>query len=412
MGMEKLVDCAVISADRTFAARAARLMGDKQRGMNLAAQYTTPIAQISRVQAQEIRDSNAQIVLLDLGDDPAVGLRLARFLTEDNPTRTFVVAGPTAEPEVLLEAMRVGASEYLPRPVEDADLAAALARATRRLLGTDVREAAQQGRLIAVYGAKGGVGVTTAAANIAVMLARHGRNSTLLVDLDLDMGNTAVVLGLRPRYSIMDVMRNLHRIDRDLLASYVEHHESGVSVLASPVSVSPAEPFTHEQTRSMLQLLRRQYEHVVIDLDRSLNALTMAALETADTTLVVTTPDVASLNNTKRALPLIDRAAGDARQVRVVVNRHRATDVITLADVAKALGRDVFGSLAADDAAVCESLNTGKPVVHRRKSRYGRSIRQLTQQLGESPAKNGRPIAGKREVRVGLFTRRLRDART
>jgi pilus assembly protein CpaE len=378
-------------------------MSDEQKGLNLVGEYSQPIAEIGKPMAEEIRRLDAKLVLLDLGDDPAVGLRLAKYLAEDSRGRVFVLTGPTVAPEVLLEAMRVGAAEYLPKPIEEAELAAALTRAARRLAGPDARgEGPKQGRITEVLGAKGGVGVSTVAANLAVAIAKSGR-STILLDFDLDMGSSAVILGLRPRYSVMDVVKNLHRLDRDLLGSLAESHDSGLTVLASPGQPGPGEKITREQARSMLAFVRRHFEHVVVDLDRAISAVTIGALETADDVLLVTTPDVASLNNTKRALPVIERATGDTKRVRVIVNRRRSSDVITIADVSKALGKDVLATLPNEEAALTDSLNTGRPEVLRNRSKYGREMESMARSLTNAHSPNG--SNGKGSGVMGLFRR-------
>jgi len=386
---EPHVDCLVISADRVFVARASRLIAAPERGLKLVREFTQPLTDLPKSEAEELRSSTAQIIILDIGDDPAVGLRLARFLSEDNPGRTFVLAGPEVAPEVLLEAMRVGASEYLPRPVEEADLSAALGRAMRRLGTHETRDWAPQGKVIAVYAAKGGAGATTTAANVAVQMCSHGNKPTVLVDFDLEHGSTAVVLGLRPRYSVLDVVKNLHRMDRDLLASFVERHGSGLSVLASPALIGPGEAVNREQARAVLQFLRRQYEYVIVDLEKSFTAVTGAAVETADDVLMVTTPDLASLRNTKKALPFVERSMANPKHLRLVVNRRRSVDVITSEDVTKAIGHTVFWTLSSDDGTVADAMNTGKPAVLSRKSHYARDVRAMVAQLLSTLSTNG-----------------------
>ncbi len=396
---EHHIDCLVISADRVFVARAIRLIAAPERGLKLVREFTQPLTDLPKTEAEELRTSTAQIILLDIGDDPGVGLRLARFLSEDNPGRTFVLTGPTVAPEVLLEAMRVGASEYLPRPVEEPDLSAALGRAMRRLgTGTEQRDWAPQGKVIAVYAAKGGAGATTTAANLAVEMCRHGEKPTVLVDFDLEHGSTSIVLGLRPRYSVLDVVKNLHRMDRDLLASFVERHDSGLSVLASPALIGPGETVTREQARAVIQFLRRQYEYVVVDLEKSFTPLTGAAVETADDVLMVTTPDLASLRNTKKALPFVERSMTNPKHLRLVVNRRRNVDVITSEDVQKSIGHDVFATLTADDGAVSDAMNTGKPAVLSRKSNYARDVRAMAAQLLGTFSTNGKSPKPKKSL--------------
>jgi pilus assembly protein CpaE len=387
---DKQLDCIIVSSDRLLNLKAARLMSESQRGLNLVAQHTTPIAEISKAQAEEMRASGAQIFVLDLGEDPSVGLRLARFLSEDNPNLGLILTGPAASPDVLLEAMRIGATEYLARPVDDAELAAALARATRRIIGAETREGAPLGRIVCVYSPKGGTGVTTTAVNLAVQIADSTKQRTLLVDLDLQMGGTALILGVRPRYSVLEVVRNLHRMDGDLLESFVEKHESGLTLLAAPTDVRPAEDGpTRDQIRAVLHFLRRQFDWVVLDVAHQLTPVTLAALEAADRVLLLTTPDVVSLNHSKRTLPLVERAVGDAKSVNVVVNRRQISDLISGGDVRKTLGHDVLSTLSNDDAHVPESVNAGKPVVAHRKSKYAKDVRSLAALLVEVPAANG-----------------------
>jgi pilus assembly protein CpaE len=304
------------------------------------------------------------------------------------------VGPPDVPPALLLEAMRVGASEYLKTPYEYAELAASLARAARRIGAVPTPEAHEPGRIYAFYAAKGGAGVTTASTNFAVWLKEATHQSTLLVDLDLDMGGSATTLGLHPRYSFSDFVRNLHRMDRNLLESLVDHHESGLDVLASPGQPNGSETFTKDQVRSALHYLRRNYENIVIDLARAVNQVTLTALERADDVVFLTTPDLPSLRNTKKVLPLVQRAvAGGNDHIHVVLNRVRPNDLIQSKDVREALGLDVYWSLASDEDAITESANEGRPVVLRPKSKYSKDIHGLVQQL--AAATNGKSTSGK-----------------
>jgi pilus assembly protein CpaE len=388
------VNYAVISTDATLRAAVAEALEDGRLGLKLTTSLAAPFGTLGRDVAEDLRRAGVQVAVLDISEDAELGLRFARFLSEEISSLTFVLVGPAdVAPALLLEAMRVGASEYLKRPYEYAELAAALARAARRLGAAPAPEAREPGRIFAFFAGKGGAGVTTAAANFAVRLAETSHQSTLLVDLDLDLGGAATVLGLNPRYSFADFLRNLHRMDRNLLDSLVDHHEGGVDVLASPAQPSGAEAFSREQIRSALHYLRRNYENIVIDLARSVNAVTVAALERADDVVLLTTPDLPSLRNTKKVLPVVQRALqGGNDRIHVVVNRARSNSVIQAKDVNEALGLGVFWALSSDDDAVTESANEGRPVVYRQKSKYSKDMQGLVQQL--SAATNGKSSGG------------------
>lgn len=404
---EAKVPVVVVSTDPAFCERVRGLAAQAELAVEIRPDVTTPLAELDRQSVDQLRNADVQVVVLDLTRDLSLGLRFARHLSEASPTRTFVMAGPSANPELLLEAMRVGASEYLPLPVEDADLAAALSRALRRVGGLpSAQQPLDAGHVIALFSAKGGTGVSIAAANLAVQLHALTGGSTILVDLDIELGSAALYLGLHPRYSVMDVARNLHRVDRNLLASYVERHESGIHVLASPAQPAAGEPLTREQVRSILQLLRRQYEWVVVDLARAMTPAALGTFESSEQILLLTTPDLPALRNTKKILPVIDQTLGrGADRIRVVLNRRQASDVISPADVAKTLDRRVYWSLESDDERVGASVNEGRPVVLEAKSRYARGLRAMAQQLAEPvTSQNGR--APDRPRGIGRLLRR------
>lgn len=398
---EARVPIVTVSTDPAFCQRVRTLVAQAELEVEMRDDVMTPLAELDRHAVDQLRSSDVQVVVLDLTRDLSLGLRFARHLSEASPTRTFVMAGPSANPELLLEAMRVGASEYLPLPVDDADLAAALSRALRRVGGLPSAPQPQDsGHVVTLFSAKGGTGVSTAAANLAVQLHASTDGSTVLVDLDVELGSAALYLGLHPRYSVMDVARNLHRVDRNLLASYVERHGSGIHVLASPAQPASGEQLTREQIRAILHMLRRQYEWVVVDLARALTPAAIGTFESSDHILLLTTPDLPSLRNTKKVLPTIDQALGrGADRIRVVLNRKQASDVISAADVARTLDRQVFASLDSDDERVGASLNEGRPVVLEAKSRYARGLRALTGRLAEPvTSTNGRGTGGRRGI--------------
>jgi pilus assembly protein CpaE len=254
--------------------------------------------------------------------------------------------------------------------------------------------------------------VTTTAANLAVEIAQTTKQRTLLADLDLQLGGSAIVLGIRPRYSVLEVVRNLHRMDRELLDSFVEIHESGLTVLASPAELRPEEDGpSRDQIRAVFQFLRRQFEWIVVDLGHLLTPPTMAVLEAADSVLLLTTPDVVSLNHSKRALPLVERAVGDAKAVHVVLNQRQMSDLITSADVRKTLGHDVYLTLSKDDQNITESVNSGKPIMSRRKSKFARDLRSLTSMLIQSSGVNGNGKHGPSAVkRMWPFGAKKKDS--
>lgn len=381
---EQQLRYAIFSTDESLRARVKHSMSMTDLEAALVAEVALPFRSVSQQELRMVRDGDPYLLFLDMGDDAEIGLQALRFLSEENPARVFVVFGPELTPAMLLEAMRSGAAEYLTTPVTDPDIAAAIARVTRRVAHTrPAGETKMPGRVFAFFGAKGGTGVTTTATNMAVHLRQATGQRTLLLDLDLDLGNAAFLLGQKPRFSFVDVIRNFHRLDDGLLSSYVEEHATGLHLLSSPPRPELSERITREQMDAVLQFLRRHYDHIVVDLARPFSPLAISAFQHADVNFLVTTPELPALHNIKRFLPTLDRATGtdSRRALRIVLNRVRASDVISSGDVKEVLGMDVYWQLAADDEALVHSINVAKPIVLNGSSRYSRDLKAMAMDI-------------------------------
>lgn len=388
---QQSIRSAIVSPDAEFRAGLRAALQEGARGVSNVMEIALPYDQIGTAELATLRERDPELVFLDLEGDPTLGIRFAHFLADANPRRRFVAVGTQLGQEMLLEAMRAGISEYLPKPVGREALYAALERVVRKLAGTP-GEARRPGELVAVFSPKGGAGSTTVAANLAVHLHRLTGKRTLLVDLDLELGEAASFLGVQPRFSFVDMIRNFHRMDADLLASYIERDESGVHLLSSPLVPEVAEIATGDSIRRILHFLKQHYDYVVVDTSKSFSAPTLSAFEQADRILLVTTVDLPSLRNLKRCMPLLERVVGaGSDRVQLVVNRFDPADAISLAEVKQTLGVEVYRTLANDYEAVSRSINTGKPVVLEPKSAFARDLMALGGEIaGLSAQRNGK----------------------
>ncbi len=349
-------------------------------------------------QVRALRQLNPELVVLDIEDAPDLGIKFAQFLSDSSPGVKFIAAGPLLQPEHMLVAMRAGVIDYLPKPVTGEAMRASLDRA-RVGLGHAGKEGAggpkQPGKLYAFYSAKGGAGTTTTATNFAVVLHRVTGKKTLLVDLDLELGEIALLLGVQPRFNFVDMVQNFHRMDAELLASYIERHSCGVHLLSAPYHPDKAEVVTGEEIRRILQFLRKHYDYVVVDTSKSFSPATLAAIEQADLAFIVTNVDLASLRNLQRGLPLLKKMLGRGDDhIRLVVNRYHSDNDITLDDVAQTLGMPVFRTLSNDYEGVSRSITTGKPIVLNGNSKFSQDMKALGAQVaglgGKKAGQGGR----------------------
>lgn len=394
---------ALISTDARFRDTVRRVIAESGQEIELTLEITVPCTDIREADVHELRSRTPDLVFLDLEPDPANAIKLAQFLSEAHPQGQLITTGPVLSHDMLLEAMRAGVSEYLHKPVTPDALGTALQRAMRRCNRASGQVHA--GQLYTVFGAKGGSGCTTLATNLAIVLHRLTGKKTLLLDLDLQLGATALMLGVEPRFNFLDMAQNFHRMDAGLLASFVERHESGIHFLSAPYMPERAEVVAGDQLRAVLQFIKQHYDYVVVDTATSFSPTALAALDAADQIFVLTHVDLPSLRNLQRCLPLIKRTGGKEAgdRIRLVVNRYHPDNVISLRDVQSTVGLPVYWALSNDYDAVIRSINAGTPIAANGKSRYTRDLRALAADLVGAPhltRANGRASAAWRPLKM------------
>jgi pilus assembly protein CpaE len=398
-----MINCAMIAADETLQRHVMALVHRPENSMRLVLELREDAADLSRERVAQILSAEPRIVFIDLGDS-MTGLRVVDLLSQEAPGIAIIAAGPVVEADTLLRVMRAGAAEYLPRPFRAEEVNEAFQRVRRRFGVVRQEEPAAKGTVTAVFSPKGGVGVTTVAVNLAVSLQRLTRQNTLLIDLAPSLGTAALTMGLQPRYSYLDVIQNFHRLDEELVRSFLEVHESGVQVLASPTRADDPSGPSMDQVMAVLRLCRRYFGHIVIDAGHTLTSAVDTAFIEATHRILVATPELPTLRNLKRALELLgEHNVNGTRPWRVVLNQHMEDVGLSLRDVENALGLQVGTVIEREETLITESINLGRPALLSGRSPFARSIVQL-----------GRELAGADKVvvaRAGLLETFLRPFR-
>jgi pilus assembly protein CpaE len=369
---------ALVSTDSQFRELVRQVLSGPDRPVAVDLELTVPFDAMGEHQLQSIRSQGPELILLDMEDAPGLALKFAQFLIDQNPALVFIAMGPPLSNEQLLAAMRAGVTEYLPKPVDPDDLRGAAMRVAQKLRKPSDQQRTA-GKILAFFSPKGGGGSTTLATNLAIVVHRTTQKRTLLVDLDLEMGESALVLGVQPRFNFVDFVENFRRMDAGLLASYIERHESGVHLLSAPFQPEKAETVTADQIRRILSFLRQHYDYIIVDTPRSFAPPILAVFEAADQVFIVSTVDLPSLRNIQRGYPLLKRVlTGGPDQVRLVLNRYDPNDSISPSDVERSLGLKVFWKVSNDYEAVMGSVNSGKPIVlNGGKSSYTNDVKGL-----------------------------------
>lgn len=282
----------------------------------------------------------------------------------------------SAEPEMILAAMRAGVGEYLHPPLQ-ANLRAALERkSTERLRRRDSRPG---GRLLGFFSAKGGCGATTVACHVGVELGRENAHKVLLADLDVDSGIVGFLLKAKTSYSILDAVNNVHRLDYSYWKALVSNGIPGVEIIPAPVAPGGRQVPSHDELRPVLSFLRLHYDFVIADLGRSLGAVAASALDELDEVFLVTTLEVPALHQAKGIVQrLLDSGYGKNR-LRLVLNRVPKRTDVTAEELEKMLGVPVYITLPEAYAELYECYSEGKLLP--RGSSLGKDLTRLSSKI-------------------------------
>jgi pilus assembly protein CpaE len=330
-------------------------------------------------------EAQPDVVLLAVEEPVARSLETIEALANAIPQTPCIAYSSLQDAETVRRCMVLGARDYLVLPVQPARLAevieaALLQEERRQQRGAGQMDAADaRGTVIAVTGAKGGIGKTVISVNLAVALARLGR-SVAVVDADTDFGDVATMLDVDPLLTLGDAVRSLDCLDRESIREFLTPHDSGVEVLAGPPDEETWEQCRPPGLRRMIDLLAESHDFVVVDTRGSFDAMVRACVEGSTLTLVVTSGEVSSIRDTAAALTRLSGWDVDPEKVKVVLNQSSRANGVKVQEVSESLGREVFWQ-APLDRAVPPSVQVGRPVMLDGSSPLARSLWDLAGRL-------------------------------
>jgi pilus assembly protein CpaE len=316
---------------------------------------------VSVVDEKVARDISAtDLIIVDIRGDASSAMASIERLRAAAPGAGVFAVAQAADPNLILAAMRAGANEFFTWPPEEESFTGAIRRTAAR------RETAQGARPAATtlvfFGAKGGAGTTTVAVNCGVELARLSKRSTIIVDLKPGLGEVGLFLGVRPRFTMIDAIDNLHRLDREFLKELVIKHKSGLEILAGSDQFDRPGAPDGGAIEELFRLLARQYEYILVDAGSQINACSVAALYTADQMFLVANPDVPSVRNAQRLLDRVRQLGACGERVRVLLNRAAEPYPIPPKQIEGALGHPIHHTFPSDYKTVSAALNSGVPL--------------------------------------------------
>ena len=318
---------------------------------------------------------NLAVVSVEHSDNGSI--ELIRGLKRRCPDLQVIATGPSPEPGLILSAVRAGAVEFLVRPLESGELDQALARVLR---STDSQSS---GKSIAVYSAKGGLGATTVAVNLAFAVARlDARQRVALVDSVVHGGDVRVFLDVKPNHTIKDVAEDVLTQDGKSVDTLLHAYPGGVWVCTDPNLPDEGELLDRSSTEEVMRHITNLFAYTIVDCEHNMTDRALAILDSADRIVVLTHLTVPAVRSLQRTLDLFSRLKYPEDKVELVVNRQGAKGDITLGDFQKVIQRDILAALPNDYQATVTAAAHGLPV-HQvaPKSKFAKALDTLAAQL-------------------------------
>jgi pilus assembly protein CpaE len=348
------------------------------------------------------------VAIITLDSDPNRSLQLIAQLATEFPQIAILAVSSRTDGPFILQTLRSGAKEFLPLPLQLEDLLTVLDRTSGG--GQEDGSAAggqalSGGMTIAVTGSRGGIGCTSIVVNLGANLASLPGNRVAVLDLDLALGDTHILLDFRPTYTLADLASNISDVDQKFLKSILFQHSSGMMVLPHPENIDDLGLIHEEHILRLISLLRSSFTHVLIDLSKSFRPTDIAAMRAADLIMLMGQYELSSIHNIARLLPAFRTVEGLYEKIRILMNRVGSDDQkISRARAEEFMQMGISWEITNDSRALIGARSEGKPLIQfAPKSKACQDLMALAGALTQSAVAEEEPPTPVKRSAFSLF---------
>ncbi len=280
-------------------------------------------------------------------------------------TRTLPILMLTAQGDISakIAGFEAGANDYLAKPFEPPELIYRVKNLLTRFTGETPSTSLPPGKIIAMFGAKGGVGKTTNAVSLALAIRLRTRKRVIIGDADRNFGDVAVHLNIAPTRSIVDIVRGGDEIEQEMVTQVLLSHPSGLQALPAPPRPEEAELVNVEHITWILDLLAVSADYVIVDCQTSYDDRTLSVFDRADHVLLVITPEIGPFKNTSLFLNLANQLGIDQQAISIVLNRANSGVGIGVGEIERVLRRRINLHVISGGQPVVTAVNRGTPLI-------------------------------------------------
>jgi len=339
---------------------------------------------------EKLEEKHVDVILIG-SEVSGDGYKVAEKVNMEYPEVAVIVIEKNLVEDTIHKALFAGAKDVLVHPFTPTKLVDTIYRAHEMLKKKSIihrestlksKKQSNLGKVITIFSTKGGVGKTFIATNLAVAVQKETRKRTVLVDLDLDFGNTSLALNIIPKFTLSDVVDDIRNIDQDLIENYLMIHESGISILAANAKPQITEFISADHIQIILRTLQKSYDYIIVDMPARFYEPVNPAFAISDSLFVITTPEISTIRNIKSALNTLNDLNYPKSKIKIILNRADPKGLIKAKDVEATLNHDIYGSIDFDYKTAISSLNEGVTVVEKNmKNGMGKEFMSLAKRI-------------------------------
>lgn len=300
------------------------------------------------------------VLVVDLSQNTQEKTDLIKQVSAQCPNCSVIALSDSVSVELIVEAMRSGAKEFLPVPVIKTEYLSALKKVISQ---SELPKSKNNCKIISVFSNKGGLGKTSLATNLALELSKITKENIALIDLNFQTGDITTFLDLKPSFNISYMLENIDKINETFLLSTLERYKrTSLYVLADPPYFKQADDIKPQQITKLFNTLKDTFSYIIVDAEASFDGKNIASLDNSDMILLMTVANLPALRNTQRCLELFDKLGYDKEKTKIVINRFMENDEIKEEDVEKVLSREIYWKIPNNYFAIMTAINKGIPV--------------------------------------------------
>lgn len=335
------------------------------------------------IPAERIPDSTEampDVVFLDLARDPDPYFAFAALVRRAHPATKLIACSSISPPghQLLLDAMRSGVQDFMPKPVSVEALRNMLSRVSGDI---DAAEIPSLNKLIVVMGSKGGVGTTTVAVNLGVQLATYAHKKVVILDFARPLGNVHLLLDLHPRFGVRDAVENLNRLDSHFFSGLLTQHKTKLEILGGTAQPEEWQTIHVPLLERVVNVAQNNCDVVLLDMGSQFSSEWSPILRMSRMVMIVAEANVPALWTLDRRLVALSGFGMEPDRARIIINRWHKGDEEVLKSIEKSVNRPIFACIPNDFRKASEAVNLGTPLMLNHNNLLSNRYRQIAAQL-------------------------------